>query len=310
MFGILLGLAAGLAMPLQTSVNTKLGHTIRSPYLVSIISFAVGVVMTAFVLWCITGSVYIPLGGVAKEPWWIWLGGACGEILVISSMICLPKLGSTETMVMLVLGQIGSGIVIDSLGLFNSELIPLTLLRLLGFALVLGGSIAVASCDKVDDAGEAGNKWLYRIIAVTAGCFAGVQIAVNGWLGVVTGHAFRSTLISMSVGLITAVVLVGGLYLFKGGKSAVFDSTLPGGARKWWMFTGGLYGVFIVGSNAALATMVGTGLTVILNVTGQTFGGVVVDAVGFLGIEKKPVSLIKIVGIVAMIIGIVRVNMF
>lgn len=311
MFGIILGLAVGIAMPIQTSTNAKLGDKIRSAYLSSVISFLCADIVCAVVVLLMTGSLGLPLASAAGEPLWIWTGGLCGEALVVISMVCLPKLGSTETMVYLVLGQIFVGLAIDSFGLFKSELIPLTLTRFAGFMLVLGGAIMVSVCnsDKGGSSQNQGHKGLYRVAVLIAGALAGTQVAVNGRLGVVFGNPFKATLLSMSVGLVSAICLIAFLYVFRGGKKAVFDYSLPGGHPEWWLFVGGAYGVFIVGGNVVLAHILGTGMSLILNITGQTFGGVIVDTIGFMGIEKKPVTMAKLTGIVIMIAGICIVNM-
>ncbi len=298
-------------MPLQTSVNAKLGQSIRSAYVSTVISFFGAVILTAAVFLATAKGAGIPFAEIAREPFWIWLGGLCGVVLVIISIVSLPKLGSTETMVMYVLGQIFAGLGIDSLGLFKSEQISLTVLRFAGFMLVLAGAAAVAKSNDDGTAAEnsGAGKWVYRFAAIIAGMCSGIQVAVNGRLGVAAGNPFGATLISMTIGFILSILVVAALYL-KGGRKSVFDETMHGEKLKWWMCTGGVFAIIIVGGNVIIAQILGTGLSLILNITGQTFGGVVVDAVGFLGIEKKPVTLIKVLGIIVMIAGIVLVNNF
>ena len=313
MFGFILGLAVGVGMPLQTSVNAELGEKVRSPYIATTVSFIGGVISCALIVLLMTGGIVIPFADIVAEPWWIWTGGVCGTILVVISIVSLPKLGSTETMIMLILGQIFIGLAVDSFGMFKSDVIPLTVLRFAGFMLVLAGSVAVSYAngnDSTDNGLSKGRKWFFRILAIIGGILAGTQVAVNGRLGVVVEQPFTATLISMAVGFIGAIILIAFLYFFRGGKTGVFDLSRPKGKVKWWMCTGGLFSAFIVGGNVILANLLGTGLSLILNITGQAFGGVIVDAVGFLGIEKKPVTFIKIAGIVVAIIGIVLVNMF
>ena len=54
----------------------------------------------------------------------------------------------------------------------------------------------------------------------------------------------------------------------------------------------------------------GTGLATILNILGQTLAGVVIDATGFLGIPKKPVTPRKIIGLAVMIVGTALISYF
>ena len=56
----------------------------------------------------------------------------------------------------------------------------------------------------------------------------------------------------------------------------------------------------IVASNAIAAPVLGTGIVTILNLVGMMAAGLAIDATGFLGIEKKPVTLVKIAGMLLM----------
>ncbi len=315
MISFILGLAAGVAMPIQTSINSKLRDSLRSPYFSSIISFFGGFVCAVAVLLCVAGTLFVPFDKITLEPWWIWSGGVCGSILVVISIFCLPKLGSVETMVMLVLGQIGIGLIIDNFGLFESERISLTPLKLAGAAMVLAGTVIVSASNTHSDASDTTGKaksnsiWIYRFGELIAGILAGLQVAINGRLGEITGSAFSATMISMATGTIGVIVIAIIAYA-SGGDKRLRPDMDKGVRTKWWMCTGGAFGMIIVGGNAIIAKPLGTGLSVILNVAGQTFGGIILDAIGFLGIEKKPVTLIKIAGVVLMNAGIVLVSLF
>lgn len=320
-YAIAIGLTAGLAMPMQTSVNAKLGQGLRSPYLASICSFLGAWVLVAAILLLSGNFTSIPFAVVTKEPLWIWSGGFCGGVLVFICMVCLPKLGSIETMVMLVLGQIGAGMLIDGLGLFGMFRIPITISRVIGGLLVLAGTVAVAIGNEQktskkfvgkNDIAKDGElkKLLTRLAVILAGILAGIQIAVNSRLGAVIGDSFKATLVSMSVGVITCVAITLAIFCIKGGKKAIIDYSLEGFKLKWWMFTGGLFAVIIVGSNVIIGQMIGTGFSVILNVVGQTVGGMAIDAFGFLGIEKKPMNAAKFIGSIVMIAGIAIVSLF
>ena len=74
MLWILLGILAGLVLPIQTLVNTRLRASTGTPFSSSMISFAVGTVTLLIVATAITGGDY----GIAQafdEPLWIWFGG-------------------------------------------------------------------------------------------------------------------------------------------------------------------------------------------------------------------------------------------
>lgn len=310
MFGFILGLIVGGAQPFQTSINSRLRESLRSPLLSSCASFGTALIAISAVLMVLQHNIYIPLSAVASEPFWIWTGGLCGDVIVIFSILCLPKLGSVETVVFLVLGQIVSGLYIDNYGSFGAAVIPVTALKMVGAALVLIGVIIVSYAgSKADVTGGGARKWLYRFLDFIAGVACSLQIAINGTLGVVVDSSIRATTISMIFGLSGAVLISVLLVVFK-GRGALIDYSIPASKTKWWMWTGGLAAAVIVGGNVILAELLGTGLAAILNILGQTAAGVVIDATGFLGIEKKAITIPKLAGLVVMVVGTALISYF
>jgi len=69
------------------------------------------------------------------------------------------------------------------------------------------------------------------------------------------------------------------------------------------MIYGGTLAVVVVGGNAIAANILGTGLVNILNLTGMMATSLVIDAIGFLGIPKKPVTVYKVIGMLMIIAG-------
>ena len=123
---ILLGILVGLALPVQTSVNNKLRDKVGTPYNSSLVSFIISTVFLACLLLVTGQGFHLPMDQLAGEPFWVWLGGLCGVIFLTANVILLTKLGSAETVILPVLGQLLMGLLVDSLGLFRAQQIPLT----------------------------------------------------------------------------------------------------------------------------------------------------------------------------------------
>lgn len=309
MLGFVLGMVVGCAQPVMTSLNTKLSERLRSPLLTSCASFVLALLLTSAVLIALQGNLHVPLGVIAKEPCWIWTGGICGDIIVIFSMICLPKLGSFETVVFLVLGQIVSGLMIDNFGMFGSAVIPMSALRAVGAVLVFASVLATSEKIKSEEREKAHGINFYRFLDFIAGIACSVQIAVNGRLGEVAGLSFRATIISLLTALLGAITIIIFLRVIR-GPGSVIDTLLPKISGRWWMWMGGICSFTIVGGNVILQMLMGTGLAAILNILGQTVGGIVIDATGFLGIKKKPVTARKIIGLLVMVAGTALISYF
>lgn len=299
MFAYILGLVAGLAQPAQTSINGKMGDKAKSPYIAAIVSFCTALIVLLFIDMLVVGGVNIPFADIAEYPIWIWAGGLCGIGIVVLSVVCLPHLGSAMVVVLTSFGQIITSMIIDQFGMFGSPQIRMSATRLIGAVLVAAGVVIASRGPKSNE----GKKYdvRYIILGFVAGMLCAIQIAINGTLGNVAGSGWLGTTVSMMVGLSGSTLLVICLLLVK-GKSAVFNDG-PDIPFRWYMLTGGALGVVIVGTNSITAPIIGAGMVSLMNLIGFMIGGVVIDATGFLGIEKKPVTLIKIIGLLTMFGG-------
>lgn len=316
MIYFLLGLLAGVATPTQTSINGRFREINKSAFLTTVVCFAAATVVLLVICMFTDGGLAIPFGSLAHEPLWIWSGGFCGTVIVFMNTICLPKLGSANTVILVSFGQIMTSLVIDHFGLFSSPVFHMDASRAAGAVLVIAGVVLISyhhvSGDEarqpVGSSANIPSAIPYIAGALIGGEACGIQVAVNGTLAKLTESAAQTTLISMGLGLLSSLLVIAIIVLVK-GKAGIFDEGERGGKYKWWMFTGGLIGVVVVLSNAVTAPALGTGLVTVLNLVGMMGGGLVIDATGFLGIEKKPVTFIKMLGMILMIGGTILISL-
>ena len=76
-----------------------------------------------------------------------------------------------------------------------------------------------------------------------------------------------------------------------------------GAANPWWMWIGGVLGAAFVLGNVFLVGRVGTGVTVLLTLTGSITGSLLVDHFGWLGTTRARTRPIQVVGVLAMLAG-------
>lgn len=316
MIGYLLGLLAGAASPTQASVNSRVREDLRSPYITSIVSFVSASVIMLFIVMAAERNLSIPFAEIARRPFWIWLGGTCGTAIVFLNIICLPKLGSAPNVMLICFGQTMTGLIIDQLGLFGSAKIPMSIWRFIGAVLVIAGIALVNGLvgkedgDNTDRSAEnstmakGAELILYSLLAILCGFACAAQIAINGTLQEITESAFKATQISMAVGFISAVILTMIVMLIRGRYSIYDGGADHGPVRfKFWMPAGGALAIIVVCSNAVAAPVLGTGIVAILNLVGMMAMSLWIDASGFLGIEKKPVTAVKVIGMILMTAG-------
>ena len=309
---IILGFLAGVGLPIQTSVNTRLRKKVGSPYNASLVSFVVALLFLSALLLITGQGLHIPLAQLLNEPAWIWIGGICGLVFLTGNILLFSKLGGVQTVVLPVLGQILMGLIIDNFGLFYSQKTPLSVFRIAGAVMVILGVILVSMAKENKTASEKLQKsesttlWIWRAFGIFAGMLSATQIAVNGYLGKVVGSPIKASTISFTVGIIFLAIICIVLH-FKNGKSESFKN--ESAKNPWWMWIGGILGGLYILANVYLSRIVGTGMTVIILLIGSTTGGILVDHFGMFESPKKPINAQKILGVLIMILGAAAIKL-
>ena len=309
---IILGFLAGVGLPIQTSVNTRLRKKVVSPYNASLVSFVVALLFLSALLLITGQGLHIPLAQLLNEPAWIWIGGICGLVFLTGNILLFSKLGGVQTVVLPVLGQILMGLIIDNFGLFYSQKTPLSVFRIAGAVMVILGVVLVSMAKENKTASEKLQKsesttlWIWRAFGIFAGMLSATQIAVNGYLGKVVGSPIKASAISFTVGIIFLAIICIVLH-FKNGKSESFKN--ESAKNPWWMWIGGILGGLYILANVYLSRIVGTGMTVIILLIGSTTGGILVDHFGMFESPKKPINAQKILGVLIMILGAAAIKL-
>lgn len=309
---IILGFLAGVGLPIQTSVNTRLRKKVGSPYNASLVSFVVALLFLSALLLITGQGLHIPLAQLLNEPAWIWIGGICGLVFLTGNILLFSKLGGVQTVVLPVLGQILMGLIIDNFGLFYSQKTPLSVFRIAGAVMVILGVVLVSMAKENKTASEKLQKsesttlWIWRAFGIFAGMLSATQIAVNGYLGKVVGSPIKASAISFTVGIIFLAIICIVLH-FKNGKSESFKN--ESAKNPWWMWIGGILGGLYILANVYLSRIVGTGMTVIILLIGSTTGGILVDHFGMFESPKKPINAQKILGVLIMILGAATIKL-
>jgi transporter family-2 protein len=138
---VFLSLVAGVAGSVQVAVSGAFGRRIGV-----LEATAFGAVFAALIVCSLVLVARQGLGGVAagfREPPWLWLNGVMGAIVVTSITFTAPRIGTFATIGLLIAGQLAMGVVIDYLGLFGLDRIPLNWARISGLVLLAGGALLV-----------------------------------------------------------------------------------------------------------------------------------------------------------------------
>ncbi|MNU28218.1 Inner membrane protein YdcZ [compost metagenome] len=134
-------LLAGAATALQGPTNARLVTAVGSPLNAAFISFAVGTM--ALGLLALVLQTRPDVGAMKALPWWAWMGGLYGCAFVVSAAWGVPRLGVATTITVMIAGQLLLSLALDHFGALGVEKQPLSLGRIAGVALVIGGVVLV-----------------------------------------------------------------------------------------------------------------------------------------------------------------------
>jgi len=310
MITALIGILIGTGLSIQTAVNSQLRKFVISPYLASMISFVIGALFLTVISLVIGSPLGISWKLIGNEPAWIWLGGVLGVIFLTVNILLFPKLGSVQTAIMPILGQIIMGMLIDNFGWFHSMRKAFDSYRLIGICLVLVGVFFAIAIQEVRHRQEKnkGNDlylWIWRIIGVVSGMLMSMQVAINGQLGVVLDSSIQAAFVSFVVGALTLIIVVG-----VKERSFVKVSSPIKQKAPWWVWLGGFLGAAYVLINIYLVGQVGTGQTVVLVLFGQIAGSLLIQRFGWMGSQKTQVDWIQIIGLIMILAGVILIRMF
>ena len=137
------------------------------------------------------------------------------------------------------------------------------------------------------------------VLTAAAGALVAVQAPINSHLGKRIG-TFQAAFVSFLIGtlLLASIVALAG-----GGFSRV------GEARHvaWYYLLGGVLGAAYVTCVLLTVRTLGAGGVTAATIAGQLTMAVVIDQLGAFGLEKHPISVSRIAGVVLLIAGVVLI---
>jgi transporter family-2 protein len=140
---ILLGLGtiAGGLISIQNVLNSSLGQRIGNLGSVLTLTFISAAVLIVLILFFPSTSNFRNLPSFSE--WYLYIGGFLGVAILAAPIYLIPRIGTTSTIISIVLGQTLIAIIIDHFGLFASPKIEINLARGVGVLLVAMGAYLV-----------------------------------------------------------------------------------------------------------------------------------------------------------------------
>lgn len=137
---VVLTAVVGGLIAAQAPINAGLGRA-TGTLPAALVNFSIGTLALAAIV-VLSGKA----GGLSSTfevSWYYLLGGFLGAVYVFNALVAVSAIGAGGVTAATIFGQLAASVVIDRLGLFGLDEIPLTPERVLGVVLLLVGTLLV-----------------------------------------------------------------------------------------------------------------------------------------------------------------------
>jgi transporter family-2 protein len=294
----LLSFLAGMGLAVQAGANARLSQAVGTPFAATAVQLAVG---TAILLAAAFLFGALPaLGQLGGGPWWHAVGGTVSAVYVLAVILVAPRLGAIVAIGVLITGQTFGSLLLDGFGVLGVSYRGFPPAALIGAGLTLLGVVALVR-------GQAGEISTLRsrpelvVLAFVAGALLPIQGAVNALLRADIGAPLAVGFVSFLVATATTVIALPLIQAVLHPPSPRFDGLT---AMPAWGWLGGVMGAFYVTTVFSAIPAIGAASVVALTVAGQQAASVLVDQFGLFGFPKRPITRVRLGGVVLMFAGV------
>ena len=139
------------------------------------------------------------------------------------------------------------------------------------------------------------DRWVAVLAMVAAGGLVAMQAPINSTLGKSVG-TFAAASVSFAVGLAVLACITA---LFAGG----FGEVSAAADLRWYYLTGGLLGAAYVTTVLVSVRTLGAGGVTAATIAGQLTLAVVIDRLGWFGVEERGFTVQRVLGIALLALG-------
>jgi transporter family-2 protein len=137
---VILMAAVGGLIAAQPVVNAGLGRSTGN-IAAALISFAIGTLLLAVIV-TFAGQAD-GVGEAFGVPWYYLLGGILGAAYVFTALVTVSTIGAGGVAAATITGQLVASVALDRIGFLGLDQEPITADRVIGIALLLGGTYLI-----------------------------------------------------------------------------------------------------------------------------------------------------------------------
>lgn len=137
-----LAAAAGGCIALQAAANGALKQQLGDGRYAAFFSIC-GTILTALAFMLVIRPAPPQTAAIRAAPWWNWIGGPLGALIVLAGATLTPRLGAAAFITAVIAGQVICSLLVDHYGIMNVPQQGLTASRILGGLMVFAGVMLV-----------------------------------------------------------------------------------------------------------------------------------------------------------------------
>ncbi|SDP29393.1 DMT family transporter [Afipia sp. GAS231] len=141
-FPMILAAAAGISLVVQQALNANLRAALSSAAWSGFMSYFIGVICMAALALLLQDPIPSAVTA-ARIPWFAWSGGLFGAIFISLGIFLVPQLGAATFFALLIAGQMLGSIAFDHFGLLGVPVHPISAVRVVGAAMLVGGVVLI-----------------------------------------------------------------------------------------------------------------------------------------------------------------------
>ena len=134
---IALMLLIGFVLTLHLAMNSQVGVILKNQKMGNAIFWTIGA-FTAIIIG-LTGWDPAVFTRLKEVPLWLLTAGVMGGLLVFGIAWTMPQLGAGTAFVLLIAGQVISGMIFSHFGLLGSPVEPISMVKIVGVVLLISG---------------------------------------------------------------------------------------------------------------------------------------------------------------------------
>lgn len=138
----LLAMGAGCCIALQAAANGKFRQNIGTVEYAAFFSIC-GTFLTAVTVMLILRPQLPSAAALREAPWWNWIGGPLGALIVLAGAALTQRLGAGVFIALVVGGQLLCSLLLDHYALMGLNEQPVTPGRILGALFVVAGVLCI-----------------------------------------------------------------------------------------------------------------------------------------------------------------------